>query len=146
MSIKTISILSGAALLALTATASAGPMSVASSQVIAPPTSIEQAHYYRHYGWRHHRAHYGWYGHRHYGYGYGSGYGYGAGYGYGYPGYYHWGYAGAMPAVGMTSEPASGDYCATPEKTCLLYEPGVLATGCSCKVPGGRARGTVTVE
>ena len=143
MSIKTISILSGATLLALTATASAGPISVASSQIIAPPTSIEQAHYYRHYGlaygWRH-GAHYGWYGHRHYGYGYGSGSGYG------YPGYYHWGYAGAMPAVGVISEPASGDYCATPEKTCLLYEPGVLATGCSCKVPGGRARGTVTVE
>ena len=130
MSIKTISIVSGAALLALTATASAGPISVASSQIIAPPTSIEQAHYYRHYGWRH-GVRYGWYGHRYYSYGYG------------YPGYYHWGYAGAMPAVGVISEPASGDYCATPEKTCLLYEPGWLGTGCSCKVPGGRARGTV---
>ena len=52
MSIKTISILSGVTLLALTATASAGPISVASSQIIAPPTSIEQAHYYRHHGWR----------------------------------------------------------------------------------------------
>ncbi len=159
MSIKTISIVSGAALLALTATASAGPISVASSQIISPPTSIEQAHYYRHYrhyGWRR-GAHYGWYGHRYYSYGYGyPGY-----YHWGYAGatpvvgvtsvpasgdYYHWGYAGAMPAVGVVTEPASGDYCATPVRTCLLYEPGVLATGCSCKVPGGRARGTVTVE
>jgi hypothetical protein len=131
MSIKTISIVSGAALLALTATASAGPISVASSQIIAPPTSIEQAHYYRHHGWRH-GAHYGWYGHRHYGYGYG----------YGYPGY-HWGYAGAIPEGGVIAVPASGDYCATPVRTCLLYEPGVLATGCSCAVPGGRARGMV---
>ena len=57
MSIKTISIVSGAALLALTATASAGPISVASSQIIAPPTSIEHAHYYRHHGSRH-GAHY----------------------------------------------------------------------------------------
>ena len=69
MSIKTISIVSGAALLALTATASAGPISVASSQIIAPPTSIEQAHYYRHHGW-HHGMRYGWYGHRYYSYGY----------------------------------------------------------------------------
>ena len=110
MSIKTISILSGATLLALTATASAGPISVASSQVIAPPTSIEQAHYYRHHGWRH-GMHYGWYGHRYYSYGYG------------YPGYYHWGYAGAMPAVGVTSEPASGDYCATPERHACSMNP-----------------------
>ena len=125
MSIKTISVVSGAALLALTATASAGPTSVASSGIIAPPTSIEQARHYRHYGW-----HYGWHRHRHYGYGYG------------YPRYYHYGYAGAAAPV-VAGEAASGNYCATAVKTCLLYEPGWLGTGCSCKVPGGRARGTV---
>jgi hypothetical protein len=66
MDTKRISIVSGAALLALTATASAGPMSVASSQVVTPSMPIEQAHYYyrhhyRHHGWYHHRyRHYGW--------------------------------------------------------------------------------------
>ena len=124
MSIKTISVVSGAALLALTATASAGPTSVASSGIIAPPTSIEQARHW-HYGW-----HYGWHRHRHYGYGYG------------YPRYYHYGYAGAAAPV-VAGEAASGNYCATAARTCLLYEPGWLGTGCSCKVPGGRARGTV---
>ena len=68
-----ISVVSSAALLALTATASAGPMTVPSAQVISPPIQIEQAHYYyrhhyRHYGW-HRGWHYGWYHHRyrHYG-------------------------------------------------------------------------------
>ena len=42
MDIKGISIVSGTALLALTATASAGPMSVTSSQIMTPPTQIEQ--------------------------------------------------------------------------------------------------------
>jgi hypothetical protein len=65
MDTKRISMVSGAALLALTATASAGPMSVTSSQVITPPIPIEQVHYYyrhhyRHYGWYRHRHHYGW--------------------------------------------------------------------------------------
>ena len=36
-----ISVVSGAALLALTATASAGPMTVPSAQVISPPIQIE---------------------------------------------------------------------------------------------------------
>ncbi len=61
---------SGVALLALTGTASAGPMSVASPQTVALQPQIEQAHYwrhhYRHYGWRHHYRHYGWYHHRYY--------------------------------------------------------------------------------
>ena len=51
-----ISVVSGAALLALTATASAGPMTVPSAQVVSPPIQIEQAHYY----YRHHYRHYGW--------------------------------------------------------------------------------------
>ncbi|MGB6177546.1 MAG: hypothetical protein WBF43_14700 [Methylocella sp.] len=65
---KRISIVSGAAMLGLTATASAGPMSVASSNVIAPPqTRIEPVayryrHHYRHYGWRHHRYYHRYYG------------------------------------------------------------------------------------
>ena len=73
MDTKRISMVSGTALLALTATASAGPMSVASSQVVTPPIPIEQAryyhrHHYRHYGWYHHRyRHYGWRYHRYYG-------------------------------------------------------------------------------
>ena len=95
MDIRRISIVSGMALLALTATASAGPMSVTSSQVITPPTQIEQVyyhyrHHYRHYGWhRGYYRHYGWNRwHRpYYGYGYGypnyNGYGYGAGICYG---------------------------------------------------------------
>ncbi len=72
MDTKRISMVSGAALLALTATASAGPMSVANSQVVTPPIPIEQVHYYyrhhyRHYGWYHPRyRHYGWRHHRYY--------------------------------------------------------------------------------
>lgn len=56
-----ITAVSGAALLALTGTASAGPMSVASPQTVALQPQIEQAHY-----WRHHYRHYGWYHHRYY--------------------------------------------------------------------------------
>src|ERR1700730_6000940 len=73
MDTKRISMVSGTALLALTATTSAGPTSVASSQVVMPSIPIEQAHYYyrhhyRHHGWYHHRyRHYGWRHHRYYG-------------------------------------------------------------------------------
>lgn len=42
----------------------------------------------------------------------------------------------AMPA-------AAGGMCSTPVKTCALYEPAPLGIGCSCRVSGGRARGTV---
>jgi hypothetical protein len=72
MDTKRISMVSGTALLALTATASAGPMSMASSQVVAPSMPVEQVHYYyrhhyRHYGWYPHRyRHYGWRHHRYY--------------------------------------------------------------------------------
>jgi len=38
---------------------------------------------------------------------------------------------------------AEGGMCSTPVKTCTLYEPAPLGIGCSCRVPGGRARGTV---
>ena len=69
MDTKRISVVSGTALLALTATASAGPMSVPSSNVIAPsqtqtePVAYRHRHYYRHYGGYHHRYYhrrYGW--------------------------------------------------------------------------------------
>ena len=36
-----------------------------------------------------------------------------------------------------------GGRCATPVKVCTLYERAPLGVGCSCRVPGGRARGTV---
>ena len=155
MDIKVISIVSGAAVLALTATASAGPMSVTSSQFITPPTQIEQVyyhyrHHYRHYGWhRGYYRHYGWHHgyYRHYGWNRWHGPYYG--YGYGYPNYNGYGYgaglAGLATAPLMTgrSVAASGDYCATPVKTCLLYHSSWVGNGCSCKVYDGYARGTV---
>jgi len=65
MDINRISVVSGTALLALGGTASAGPMSVTSSQVMTPPIPIEQVryyyrHHYRHYGWYRHPRYYGW--------------------------------------------------------------------------------------
>jgi len=75
MDLKRISMVSSAALLALTTTASAGPMSVASSQIITPQIQTEPVHYYyrhhyRHYGWHHgwyrHSYRYGWRHHRYY--------------------------------------------------------------------------------
>ena len=51
---------------------------------------------------------------------------------------------GRSVAVGAVAVGAgSGNYCATPVRTCLLYELGWLGTGCSCRVPGGHARGFV---
>lgn len=38
---------------------------------------------------------------------------------------------------------AEGGQCSTPVKICTLYEPAPIGIGCSCRVPGGRARGTV---
>lgn len=40
------------------------------------------------------------------------------------------------------SQPAvyAGNYCATPQRVCLLVEPGVVDTGCSCRAPSGRGR------
>lgn len=37
-----------------------------------------------------------------------------------------------------------GMHCATSVKTCLLRNASYIGGGCSCKVSGGRARGTVT--
>lgn len=60
-------------------------------------------------------------------------------YGYAAPTFY--GYSPPVASGAMVA--ADGNYCATSVKTCLLYEPGWLGTGCSCRVPGGIARGTV---
>jgi hypothetical protein len=49
----------------------------------------------------------------------------------------------AVSAAAGSGVAGSGNYCATPVRTCLLYEPGWLGTGCSCWVYGGRARGFV---
>lgn len=46
-------------------------------------------------------------------------------------------------SVAVSTVAGSGNYCGTPERTCRLVEPGWLGTGCSCRVPGGRARGFV---
>jgi len=53
------------------------------------------------------------------------------------------GRSAADETVAVTSVAGAGNYCATSVKTCLLNEPGWLGTGCSCRVPGGRARGFV---
>lgn len=47
----------------------------------------------------------------------------------------------SSPVSGRAGGP--GNYCATSVKTCLLYEPGWLGTGCSCRVSDGLARGFV---
>jgi hypothetical protein len=39
---------------------------------------------------------------------------------------------------------ATGMHCATQVKTCLLGNASYVGVGCSCKVTGGRARGSVT--
>ena len=67
MDTKRIAMVSGTALLALTATASAGPLSVVSSNLIAPPqaqtepVAYRYRRHYRHHGY-HHRYYrrYGW--------------------------------------------------------------------------------------
>ena len=63
-----IPVLSTAALLGLTVTASAGPMSVTNPQSLSPQqaeiTPIAYYHHYRPY--RHHYHHYAYYRHRHY--------------------------------------------------------------------------------
>jgi hypothetical protein len=53
-----------------------------------------------------------------------------------YPGYPVYPVYGAVPA-------AEGGMCSTRVKTCTLYEPAPIGIGCSCRVPGGSARGTV---
>ena len=91
---------------------------------------------------------------RHNGY---PGYGWGGGYpAYGYGGYYNGGDWWTPFAIGAIAVPLVaavaqsdyavsplGGYCATQIRTCQLYSAAPIGTGCSCRVPGGRARGVV---
>jgi len=70
MDTKAVFMISGAALFALTGTASAGPLSLMSGKVIAPPQiQAEPVHYRRHYTYRR----YGYRANPGYGYGYNPG-------------------------------------------------------------------------
>lgn len=57
---------------------------------------------------------------------------------YSYP-YYNGSYSPYQTPVAS----AIGGYCVTPARTCALINSAPVGTGCSCRVPGGRARGTV---
>jgi hypothetical protein len=68
-------------------------------------------------------------------------------YGYGYP--YDYSYAAPYAAAPlMTGRSVAtgqvGNYCTVSVKTCLLNHASYVGNGCSCRVPGGYARGTVT--
>ena len=93
MDCKKISIVSGAAaLLALTAAASAGPMSITGAKLIAPPQARTEPVHYRYYGhdgWVPGAAIAGW---PYYGWGYSFPY---SGWSYGYPYYGLYAYYGA---------------------------------------------------
>lgn len=59
-----------------------------------------------------------------------------------YPAYDYYPAYPVYPAYDVVPA-ASGGQCSTPVKICTLYAPAPLGTGCSCRVPGGRARGAV---
>jgi hypothetical protein len=62
----------------------------------------------------------------------------GAGYGYDYP------YGGGSYYAPAAYGGDIGNYCATPQKVCLLTTPAPVSIGCSCRAPGGgRFRGSV---
>jgi hypothetical protein len=66
-----------------------------------------------------------------------------------YPYSYAPGYAYVAPAAPLVTGRSVatggiGDFCSTPVKTCQLIQPSYVGGGCSCRVPGGRARGSVT--
>ena len=63
-------------------------------------------------------------------------YDYGTSYYYGRP-YYAEPYYVAPVSSGI------GEYCRTPVRTCRLIDPAELGVGCSCRVAGGRAYGSV---
>jgi hypothetical protein len=79
--------------------------------------------------------------------GWGPGWGWGSSWG--------WGAAGLATGVALGAAAATpapvfaapvggiGNFCATPARTCQLVSPAQIGIGCSCRVPGGRARGTV---
>lgn len=58
-----------------------------------------------------------------------------------YPHYYEEPVYEAYPVPVPTG--AIGRYCETPVKTCKLINVSTVGGGCSCKVTGGRSRGTV---
>jgi hypothetical protein len=63
---------------------------------------------------------------------------------YGYPYYgssYYYGYPYSTYQTPIAS--ASGGYCVTQVRTCALTNSAPIGTGCSCRTPSGRARGTV---
>lgn len=115
------------------------------------PGAIYRPYYRRAYAWRYpaYRRYYRW----RYPY-------YGGYYGWSYPYYNDWGWGAAGLVVGATigavaastypvyATPvpsAVGSHCVTPVRTCALITPAPVGIGCSCRVPGGRARGTVVV-
>lgn len=63
---------------------------------------------------------------------------YGAPY-YDEPAYYYY----RRPYYAAPVSSGVGGYCQTPVRTCQLINPSDLGAGCSCRVAGGRARGTV---
>jgi hypothetical protein len=89
--------------------------------------------------YRHRRNYGGWWGPA-VGFGIGFGYPYwgygGYGYGYGWDDDYYY----DTPTYGYSS---LGGFCATRVRTCQLYEPAPVGAPCSCRIPGGRARGSV---
>jgi hypothetical protein len=85
---------------------------------------------------RYHRNTYGgWWGPA-VGFGIGLGYPYWGGYGYGWDDDYY----DDTPTYGYSS---LGGFCATRVRTCQLYEAAPVGAPCSCRIPGGRARGSV---
>ncbi len=54
-------------------------------------------------------------------------------------------YYPAYPGPSTTFSAPLGQYCATPQKVCLLYQPAEVGVGCSCRAPAGlpRFRGAV---
>jgi hypothetical protein len=83
------------------------------------------------------------------GYGLASGWDYPYyGYDYYYPNYYYPNYAYFAPATPLVTGRSVatggvGDFCATPVRTCQLVHASFVGGGCSCRVAGGRARGSV---
>jgi hypothetical protein len=109
-------------------------------------------------------SNYSYYGYPYSSYGYNYPY---SSYGYNYP-YYGSGLAAAAtaPVAAATTAPFTfaaattapvmtgrsvatgpvqmGNYCTTPAKTCQLIQQSWVGNGCSCRIPGGRAHGSVT--
>lgn len=63
---------------------------------------------------------------------------YGAPY-YDEPAYYYY----RRPYYAAPVSSGIGDYCRTPVRTCQLINPAEIGARCSCRVAGGRARGSV---